>query len=234
METKKKKKLIIGSGIIVLALALLVLWEMVGREVILYEKLLVPKEDIKVGDTITIEKFTEVDFLAPSVVNGAITAETFDKVDGQLAKQFMPRGSQVTEDFIYKDDFYIGENESIYEIPALWLWSYSSSIRRGDYVNFYTADGKTYIGQYRVAFVKALSNKEVENITSQELNEPLDRTDETEPAYKIEIITTLKEYQKLYALAMGKAHFTLGASTQEAFSGEMQKFLVVQTEKGKK
>lgn len=234
METKKKKKLIIGSAIIVVALALLILWEMVGREVVLYEKILVPKEDIKVGQELTLDKFVETDFLAPSVIDGAITVDTFDKVDGQLAKQFLPKGSQVIEDFIYKDDFYIGKDESLYSIPDKWLDSFSSSIRRGDYVNFYTADGKTLIGQYRVAFVKALSSKEVENITSQELNEPLDRTDATEPAYQIEIITTLKEYQKLYALAEGKAHFTMGETEQSAFSGEYQKFLVVQVEKGKK
>lgn len=226
---KINKKLIIGLAFIVLAITLLVLWETVGREKLLYREVLTAKAPIAAGTEINRDLFEGNEFLATTVLDNAITDETFEKIDGQLAKQYIPKGSQMIEDFIYQDDFYVAENESIYSIPSDWLSSFSSSIRRGDYIDMYTSDGSKKIGSYRVAFVKSQSVEEVTNITTQELNEPLDRTDATAPVSFVEIITTLPEYEKIYAMATGTAHFSLGESEQESFGGEPMKFLLVQT-----
>lgn len=230
---KVNKKLIIGLTLIVLAITSLIVWETVGREKLLYREVLTAKEPIVAGTEIKREMFEASEFLATTVLSGAITDKTFDKVKGQLAKQYIPKGSQMIEDYIYQDDFYVAENESIYSLPADWLSSFSSSIRRGDYIDMYTSDGTKKIGSYRVAFVKSQSVEEVTNITTQELNEPLDRTDATAPVSFVEIITTLNEYEKIYSLANGTAHFELGESDYETNSGKPMKFLLVQKTKGK-
>lgn len=228
------KKLAAGIFLIVLAVTSLVVWETVGREKLLYREVLTAKEPIAAGTEINRNLFEETEFLATTVLDGAITDKTFDKIEGSLAKQYIPKGGQMVEEYIYKDDFYISEGESIYSIPAEWLSSFSSSIRRGDYIDMYTSDGREKIGSYRVAFVKSQSVEEVTNITTQEMDEPLDRTDATAPVSFVEIITTLPEYEKIYALATGSAHFALGGSETESFGGVPMKFLLIQTNtKGK-
>lgn len=228
MERSSTKRVIIGILLICIAIAGLVLWETEGRKAILYDTAYVAAVDIKAGDEITLDKLTEREFLRQNIIKNAIKTTNEAEFEGKIVKQYIPAGSQISSEFIYSDDFYIDENQSLFVIPETWISSRSSSIRRGDIIEVWVEGAKYKVGEYRVAFVKGEKEAEIVNIDEQEYADPLDRTNPTAVTTHIEIIAEIGDYKTLYEIATGE-DYEEGQKVEETEEQEVvTKFLLVQ------
>lgn len=196
------KRRIIAIVLIIVGVAAMVFWEGWGRESILYDKVLVVNKDIQAGQMLTETDLIEQLVPRELLIQGSYTRDTFAELAGKMAKSYIPKNAQINESMVYIDDLFIGKNQSIYYIPSNWIASMSTSIRRGDTLEFYLEGGTKKIGEYKVAFAKSSDESEV--ITVGDDKSTLDRTGASGVATHIEIICTLDEYKNLYKIATGK------------------------------
>lgn len=206
MEKLEKKtiRLIVAALLITVGLAGMVVWELWGRDTILSKPVLVTAVNIEQGQKITQEKVEVRQVPIDALMSGALKERDTKKIVGQVSKQYIPANSQLSANFAYKDDFYIAPDEALFYIPATWIDSKSTAIRRGDTVEFWTAGAAYKIGEYKIAFVKDDQENEVDSIEGQEYNDTLDRTGATGVGTHVEIIATIAEYKNLYEIATGK------------------------------
>ncbi len=205
----RKFKAILGIGLIALALTGLVYWEVDGRERLLTDIILVANRDISADQILTEAMVSKIGIAEDSKINGALGPESLGILIGQRTKQFIPQNGQLSSKYFYTDEFYLKEGDSIYVIKPDWINMISSAVRQGDTVGIYSDDGFVKIGTYKVAFVKDASVREVKNVIDKDTefvgqmtqpdnkDELLARTDATSVATHIEIIATLKDYQRI-------------------------------------
>lgn len=199
------RKNIIGVIIIVLAFVLIFGWEFYGREQFSYKPTLVVTATVEKGQTITSNLLAERRLPQEALVDGSMVMQDVSQLVGKVAKHYMARNSQITINDVYEKDLYIKGNESIYKIPSKWISSISSTVRRGDIVAIYDASGLRLIGEYRVAFVKDSSEREITNDDGTNHLEEIDRVASSGVPASLEIITTVSEYRDLYQTSLSSS-----------------------------
>jgi len=198
-----------GLILIVLAVSGLIYWEMDGRERLLTDTVLVAAMDIQENMILSSVMIGQIGITHEAKINGALGVNALSSLTAKRAKQFIPKNAQLSEDFFYQDDFYIKEGESIFVIKPDWISMMSSAIRQGDMVGLYDQSGLTKLGSFKVAFVKDAAIREVKDsvIETEGLaagaadfyssDKLLRRTEATSVSTHIEIIATLKDYQRI-------------------------------------
>ena len=191
-------KLVIGVILIVVAITGFTFWESHGRDMLYETELAVASGDIKQGELIT-EKNVEARGIGNDyVMSGAVKAERMADIMGKKAKQYIPKGGQISADFLTdENDIVLKDGESVYCISSDMIGMVSSSLRRGDRVHIYGGAGKEDLGSYTVAFVKDDSDREVKNASELKNDTPLARESSNYTISSIEIVCTRDAYSRL-------------------------------------
>ncbi len=198
MNTKKSKLVyVIGIIVILLGAGLLIYWNgLGGRQAMTYSGVVVAKVPILKGATITEEMIGLRQIEEESIMSGALTADQAAVAVGSVAKVDIPFNAQISTNYFYDNDLYLEEQQSIFALDETWISEMSDSLRRGDYVSIYGADGNTYLGSYRIAFNNV---EQIEGIGSQEYADPIDRNTTPENEDEVEIVAKLPQYAAIYA-----------------------------------
>ncbi len=191
-------KLVTGVILIVVAITGFTFWESHGRDMLYETELAVASGDIKQGELIT-EKNVEARGIGNDyVMSGAVKAERMADIMGKKAKQYIPKGGQISADFLTdENDIVLKDGESVYCISSDMIGMVSSSLRRGDRVHIYGGAGKEDLGSYTVAFVKDDSDREVKNASELKNDTPLARESSNYTISSIEIVCTRDAYSRL-------------------------------------
>lgn len=191
-------KLVTGVILIVAAITGFTFWESHGRDMLYETELAVASGDIKQGELIT-EKNVEARGIGNDyVMSGAVKAERMADIMGKKAKQYIPKGGQISADFLTdENDIVLKDGESVYCISSDMIGMVSSSLRRGDRVHIYGGAGKEDLGSYTVAFVKDDSDREVKNASELKNDTPLARESSNYTISSIEIVCTRDAYSRL-------------------------------------
>lgn len=224
---KSHIRTIVAVFLIIVGITALIMWESWGRENILYAHVLVAKDDIKQGQEIEKNMFETAAVPLELVIDGAIKQEDIECITKKVAKQYIPAKAQINKNYIYENDFYIGSNESIYYIPAGWIESMSTSVRRGDTLEFWKSGGKQKVGEFKVAFAKGIDELEVKDNDNEKFAQGLERVQASGVVTHVEIIASLKDYKRLYEEAMG-TEYESNSTKVDAGTEAINKFLLVQ------
>ena len=191
-------KPVLGVLLITLAVGLLVLWEVEGRDAVMKEKVLVAEQDIFPGTKVNTGMFKEVGILRENMISNGITAREISVIDGKILNQIIPMNGQISKMFFSDSTTEISKGYGIYQIKPDWVFSVSSSLRKGDLIDVYTLDGKIKYGDFKVAFVKDEQGKEViDEEIIKGYKEILDRDNGSEVVSEFEIISTLEQYSAI-------------------------------------
>ena len=205
----KRIKSILGILLIIISLTGLFFWEWRGREAIMLEQVIVAKEEIQKGTVISNSLFEIKGIPKENKLNGALTPDKVNQIQGKLASQLIAENDQIILDYFTENEFYLEENESIFVIEPNWIAMRSSSLRRGDIIDVYGNLGGELLGTFQIAYVKDESDREVKNVAEQtqqytENGNILERENSTSTINHIEIISTYAEYMGLEAYVRGE------------------------------
>lgn len=195
---KKYLKPVMGGMIIVLAIALLIFWEVDGRDAVLMERVLVAKQDIYPGTVIVEEMFKEVSIPGENMIGHGLSENELKKIEGKISNQLILKNSQISDRLFsdYKDK--VEEGTGIFLIKSEWIFSVSSSIRKEDVADVYTWDGKTKLGSFPVAFVKDEEGIEVKDGEIGKASKKiLEREGGSATVHELEIIAPLDKYAEI-------------------------------------
>lgn len=191
-------KLVTGVILIVAAITGFTFWESHGRDMLYETELAVASGDIKQGELITEKNVEARGIGSDYVMSGAVKAERMVDIMGKKAKQYIPKGGQISADFLTdENDIVLKDGESVYCISSDMIGMVSSSLRRGDRVHIYGGGGKEDLGSYTVAFVKDDSDREVKNASELKNDTPLARESSNYTISSIEIVCTRDAYSRL-------------------------------------
>ena len=191
-------KLVTGVILIVAAITGFTFWESHGRDMLYETELAVASGDIKQGELITEKNVEARGIGSDYVMSGAVKAEQMADIMGKKAKQYIPKGGQISADFLTdENDIVLKDGESVYCISSDMIGMVSSSLRRGDRVHIYGGAGKEDLGSYTVAFVKDDSDREVKNASELKNDTPLARESSNYTISSIEIVCTRDAYSRL-------------------------------------
>jgi len=209
MEVRVLKwlKPLIGILLIAISIGGLLFWEIKGRDAVLMEEIIVAKEDIDAGTKVNRNIFITVGISKENKIEGALTQSDIDDLQGKTASQLILKNDQISMKYFMQNEFYLKNNESIFVVDPGWIAMRSSSLRRGDLVDIYGADGRGVIGTFKVAFVKDSTEREIRDTGEEGLNRIennlLERIDSTSMIDHIEIISTMSKYEELVDCATG-------------------------------
>lgn len=173
-------------------------------EPFVYEEVVVANRDIEPGETLNEEMFEYIQVSPISVwVEGINDPST---INGLVATQFIPKKSQFHTEFFDQDIQLLGYSDKgekilLYSVPKEWIYSFPSSMRKGDTINFYPinilgpTEEKGTVASAEVAYVKDSSNREVVDTNSD------NRYNGSSTIDHIEILATqtlIKELQTQY------------------------------------
>jgi len=199
----KRVKQIIGVLLIVTAVAALVYWETDGRSRVVTKQVLVASENIMQGEMITRQMLSVVNAMPDTVILGAFAPDEFHKIEGKEASQNIVRNQQISEALLREPVEIIRDRRSPYVIKPEWIYSRSSSLRRGDIVQIYSSDGSHFVGEFEVAFVKDVADKEVIDMVGEDgrMGSPVadirSRINSSGIISHLEILTELAEYREI-------------------------------------
>ena len=182
------KRTTIGILLIILAIALMFVWEFFGRERLLYDKALVLTSDVPKGTVISQDMIGTkyVDLKGREVLK----EEDAETLIGKETAQFV-KGNEVLYDK-YFDQAGLMANQAkdqfVMSIPSDWIYSYPQTLRRGDQVVFYNRGNE--ITSAKVAYVKNGSNQEVKSVDGE-------RLDGSSTVTQLEVIVTKEQATKL-------------------------------------
>lgn len=218
LKNRTRIKGIVGFALILIALAGLFLWESVGREALLYQSVIVMKQDVEPNKAVSIEMLGKMKVPRDTIIGSVVLAP--QEILGKETNSYIPAGLQLSLKFFKDPELTIGNGKYILALPQDWIYSFPQTIRRGDEIYFYpfseekesiyydangapsylpndtvksTPEGKpgnTALFGTKVAYVKDSSNCEVVDVKA-------DRIDGSSPVSKIEVIITDEQYQKL-------------------------------------
>ncbi len=193
-----KKRIVAGIILIVLSLAAMVLWETKGRNQVMLDEVVVLTKGIPRGTRLAEEHLSKGRVLKESRVEGSVSWQDADKVIGKYLTVDMGKKAQLSNNFIAEKWIQSDAEQSIFVIPAPWIYMKSSSLRRGDWAEIIDSNGQRSFGSYRIAFVKDSSGAEVTDEIPNEKDDPLERLSGSAPVDHVEIIANLDEYENLY------------------------------------
>jgi len=211
MKTKMNKlKTLLGIVLILIAVTTLLFWEAEGRDMLLMESVLVAERDIKEGEKIDPAFFRTVSVPSGSVVDEALAPEDKTLTAGKEAAFDIVKGAQLSWRYFRNADEKPRPETSYFLIRNEWIYMCTSSLRRGDEVLITSADGKTELGRFPVAFVKDGDGREVTDATSGMYSftssggNDSDRVNSTAPVHHIEIRCELDEYRRIHDYCQSK------------------------------
>ncbi|QHI73179.1 hypothetical protein [Aminipila terrae] len=120
-----------GMLLIIISILAMVWWEKSGREQLIMDSVLITKENIISGTVIGKNDFIEIKNIPQSTIPGAITPESFYKINGLVAKQDIPKMAQVIPGMFMRKDKILMEGSSIFPVKDTWIDCRSSSVRKG-------------------------------------------------------------------------------------------------------
>lgn len=187
-----------GMILVLISVAGFVLWEAGGRSLLCDIPLAAASEDVYPGTVLSEENLVIQGFPKEYQLENAVTKENASALFGKKAKQFIPKGSQITGAFVAEEhDIVLKEGQSIYCVDESMIDMVSSSLRRGDQIHIYGEAGKVDLGSYTAAFVKDTADREVKNQESLKHDTPLERENSNYTISRIEIVCTRDEYASL-------------------------------------
>lgn len=185
----------IGIILIVLALAGGYYWETQGRQTYQQVEIPVTCVDIQKGEKLTKQMLKNVYLDKSSLVGGAIKGQDVHKIVDCQATQFIPANSQVVAGYFENTNSSLADNKSVFSLPASWIFSKSSTLRKGDWVEVYGEEELFYLGKYQVAFVKDQNDLEIENLEGPYIEKNiLERRASTGIIHHIELYCSLEDY----------------------------------------
>ena len=226
----RKIKNVVGALLILVSVGSLVFWESYGRNEFTTRKVLAAGETIAEGSLLKREMFSEVNVLPENVVEGVIGPEDFHKIEGQEAAQFIQKNQVMSESFARAPGKKISENHAPYVIKGHWIDSRSSSLRRGDVIRIFSRDGGVFLGEFEILFVKDADEKEVTdarvddglpyNPLDRRNSAIADRTNSNGVIDHLEILTSLREYQKILQFVEGAENADSAETAEGAESAD--------------
>lgn len=162
------RKKFIGILMIVITLTILVIWELWGEELILYDEVIALKNDISEGTIITSDMFKTIK--VEKTNERALKPDDIEKLCQMQARSFIPKDEKLYSEYFQPNIFSHGTNTnlSVLSIPSGWLVNMPQSIKRGDRAFFY-ADGKIIL-EATVIHVKSEDNTEIKYSDVNRLN----------------------------------------------------------------
>lgn len=191
----KKRRIVIAIMFMAIGAAGLIFWEIIGRDYVMYDPVLVLSDDVVQGEILKEEKVRVKKVAKDNIIKGALKEKDKNKIIGKTSKQLLVKNSQMNIKYFSAEDGHIEKDESIYKIKGEWIGNCSASVRKGDRVDIYSDDG-SHLGLYRVAFVKDEQGREIESIKKQN-EEVLERTAATGVINSIEIIAKKENYEAI-------------------------------------
>ena len=151
----------LGMVLILASLAGFWWWESYGREKMVYQEVLVAGRNIRAGEELSPGDFKIVHGTRETMVRGGISPREIKALKGKEASIDIGKGSQITSSMLRDEEDVFSEGKSIYVLGADWIESRSSSLRKGDVVEVYTAEGDYSFGRYPVIYVRDQDEQEV-------------------------------------------------------------------------
>jgi hypothetical protein len=190
-------KPIIGVLLIILALLGGYYWETQGRQNYQQVEIPVTSVDILKGEKLGQQMIKTVFLDKDTIVGGALMEKDMDQLFDNRATQFIPANSQVVRGYFESANSSLTKNRSVFSLPTSWIFSKSSTLRKGDWVEIYGED-ICYFGRYQIAFVKDQSDVEIENPEGPYIEKNiLERTVSTGFIHHVELYCTLEDYSCL-------------------------------------
>jgi len=212
MKSKTDKlKTALGLVLILIAVTALLFWEAEGREMLLMETVLVADGDIKEGESLAPDRFRAVSAPSGTLVDGALTPGDIDTIKGKEANTAIVKGAQLSSRYLRDADEKPRPDTSFFLIRNEWIYMCTSSLRRGDEVLLTSADGKTFIGTFPVAYVKDGDGREVVDASSGMYSftgtggGENERVNSSAPIHHVEIKCELDEYRRILDFCASKA-----------------------------
>ncbi|MDX9888008.1 MAG: SAF domain-containing protein [Anaerovoracaceae bacterium] len=186
-------------GILLIILALLggYYWETQGRQS--YQQIEVPvtSVDILKGERLGHQMVKTVYLDKGALVGGTLMEKDIHQLVDSRATQFIPANSQIVREYFESSNTSFTKNRSVFSLPSSWIFSKSSSLRKGDWVEIYGED-ISYFGRYQIAFVKDQGDVEIENPEGPYIEKNiLERTVSTGFIHHVELYCTLEDYSCL-------------------------------------
>lgn len=149
----------LGIFIIASLFALLVFWETSGRELYLYDDIVVLNTDVKRGDLIDESMLTTLKLENTKVIDEAIKDPTL--ILGKEARHFIPAKSPLHIYYFEEKELITDKSNLIFKIPNEWIYSAPSTMRRKDIAYFYEVSPKNI----------EMINDTIKNTTTESVNE---------------------------------------------------------------
>lgn len=189
-------KTLLGIFLIIGSLLTLVFWETKGREILLLSPVLTACVDIEKGVTIDETYFKEARMLPENILNNAFLPHDASALNNLVSNCKICANQQLLPSYFQEEHTLLQVDESIFVLPALWIYSISSAVRAEDTVVLYSLPENICLGQYTVAFVKDGNDQEVRDVSGKQ-GDFLKRSDSTSEISHIEIICTTEEYRSI-------------------------------------
>ena len=202
-------KTIIGIALVILAIGALLFWEAEGRAMLLMEDVLVAERDVEEGENISLNMFRTESVPAGSLVDGAVIIKDTELLKNKEAAVNIIQGAQLSLRYLRDPDETPKPDTSCFVIRNEWIYMCTSSVRRGDEILITSADGRTILGTYPVAYVKDSEGREVTDASSGVYSftgsgGAGDRVNTSAPIHHIEIECELKDYRRIIDFCSGK------------------------------
>ena len=216
-----RKKTLIGALLMLLSLAGVFYWESAGRERALMVRVAALSSDLKAGEVLSSSDLAELSVPPEAAVAGALAPDAAVRLAGLKAVRDMSAGEQVRDDMFAADVRLLGPGQSIYSIPASWIYSRPASLCAGDELSFFTLEGLE-LWSFRAAYLRGSSE--------QALNEPrrgenlLSRVSDG-IIENIEIVCTKDDFFRI--LAGTEAHEAALVAGGSYVSADLRRCLVI-------
>ncbi|OAH58654.1 hypothetical protein AWH48_16790 [Domibacillus aminovorans] len=141
-----------------------------GRELLLYEDVVVAKEAIKKGQLIQEADLNFMKVEKTQLAEGVI--KNPNKVIGKQANHFIPKSAQIDKSYLAENGLVLREGEFIAQIPIEWTLAIPDTLRRGDNIVMYSA-------LYDPELLKQLQSQSVATNANNATNKPTTATTKT-------------------------------------------------------
>jgi hypothetical protein len=150
-----------GIFLVLIAVLILMAWEVRGREMVLMDEILVAKFEIAAGETLNESMFTSVSVPRDAIAASALGAKERGTVNGKITTALIPQNGQVAGKSLRGKEEVSKSDDSFFVVRREWIFMRSSALRRGDFVDIVSADNTVHFGRYKIAFVKNAEEEEV-------------------------------------------------------------------------
>lgn len=113
-------------------------WESVGRQSILYEEVLVLKQDVQRGELIKESMLDTVRFEKARLIDHPVRDPK--EIVGLEARQYIPKNSQLDVRYFESPELITDKDRLNFKIPNDWIYSIPNSLRRKDRIALYAVD----------------------------------------------------------------------------------------------